>query len=154
MYEMIYGVSISHDENTDEVILTVPDFDDLISRHPEREVPTARYYDLAEDAILAALEARMATKDPIPVPTRLAAISFEVVLDPLTVLKLSLYEEMLSGGVTGRELARRLKKDDIIVRRMLDLRHSSKSEQLVQALGALGKRVVISARIVDLDKAA
>jgi len=53
---------------------------------------------------------------------------------------------MLAEGVTNAALARRLSCDEKAVRRLRDVLHRSKIEQIEAALAALGKRIEISVR--------
>jgi antitoxin HicB len=58
--------------------------------------------------------------------------------------KLALYLAVREAQVSNSELARRLGVTETVVRRMLDPDHDTKSEKLQAALGALGKRMVVS----------
>ena len=57
--------------------------------------------------------------------------------------KLAIYEAMRAAGLTQTALADRLGCDPRQIRRLLDLDHASRLDQLEAALAALGKRLVI-----------
>ncbi|HZA65357.1 MAG TPA: hypothetical protein VE592_00320, partial [Geminicoccaceae bacterium] len=62
---------------------------------------------------------------------------------PLAAAKLAIYQGMREAGLTQAALAERLACDPRQVRRLLDLDHHSRLDQLEAALSALGKRLVI-----------
>ncbi|HJU20382.1 MAG TPA: hypothetical protein VJ770_28335 [Stellaceae bacterium] len=66
-----------------------------------------------------------------------------VPLSALGMAKTALYEAMREQGVGRTELARRLRWHLPQVARVLDLRHSSRMEQIEAALAALGLRLII-----------
>ena len=65
-------------------------------------------------------------------------------LPPLVAAKLALYQAMKDDGVTQVELARRTKRDQKDVRRLLDLDHRSHIELVEDALAKLGRRLIVS----------
>jgi antitoxin HicB len=90
----------------------------------------------ATDCALTALEGYMKDRRPIPAPSRVLT-GRAVVLPPLAVAKLELYEAMRNAGVRKAELARRLRWHMPQVDRLLSLRHGSRLEHLEAALTAL-----------------
>ena len=64
----------------------------------------------------------------------------------LTEAKLALYTAMRASGVRKAELARRLGWQKSQVDGLLDLNHASRLDQVEQALGALGKALVLEVR--------
>lgn len=96
----------------------------------------------ATDCVLTALEGYMKDRRPIPVPSRELA-GRAVVLPPLAVAKIELYEAMRNAGVRKAELARRLGWHMPQVDRLLSLRHGSRLEHLDAALAALDHRLEI-----------
>lgn len=99
----------------------------------------------AADAIEEALAARIADREDIPAPT--PALGRPVAMLPaLTALKVALYQSMRESGASKAELARRLSAHGPQVDRLLNLRHSSRLEQMEAALHALGKSVEIVVR--------
>jgi antitoxin HicB len=55
-------------------------------------------------------------------------------------------EAFAAAGIAKSELGRRMGKDETEVRRILDPKHPTKSPAMVEALRALGKRLVIGVR--------
>jgi antitoxin HicB len=94
----------------------------------------------AMDCVLTALEAYMKDRRPIPAPSR-ELTGRAVLLPPLAVAKIELYETMRKAGVRKAELARRLGWHMPQVDRLLSLRHGSHLEHLEAALAALDHRL-------------
>ena len=90
----------------------------------------------ATDCALTALEGYMKDRRPIPPPSR-GLTGRAVVLPPLAVAKIELYEAMRNAGVRKAELARRLRWHMPQVDRLLSLRHGSRLERLEAALAVL-----------------
>ncbi len=79
----------------------------------------------------------------IPRPSRIAPRAEAVTLPALTELKLALNSTMLANGVEKAELARRLDCQQTHVNRLLDIRRTSRLDQLEGAFRALGKRLSV-----------
>ena len=94
----------------------------------------------ATDCVLTALEGYMKDRRPIPPPSR-EVTGRAVLLPPLAVAKIELYEAMRNAGVRKAELARRLHWHMPQVDRLLSLRHGSRLEHLEAALAALDHRL-------------
>jgi antitoxin HicB len=97
----------------------------------------------AENALLVALagyvdEARR--PKPLPRPSKPRKDEVMIALPLIAAAKFALHEALREAGVTGAELARRMDLPVTTIRRLLDIRHKSKIEQLVLALSELGKR--------------
>lgn len=132
-----YPVNLQPDEGT--VLLTCPDIASVVTFGKD-EVEALHH---AIDAITVALDSLMEQGAAIPVPR--SAEGMPVVrLPTLTAAKLSLYEAMREGEVSQVELGRRLSMDPRQVRRMLDLTHRGRFEDIEAALGALGLRPVFT----------
>jgi antitoxin HicB len=95
----------------------------------------------ARDAIECALEIYFDEKRPVPLPSAAVPGQQAVHLPALITAKVLLWNEMQAQGVRKAELAMRLGCQMPQVERLLDLRHSSKIEQLEAALARLGKRL-------------
>lgn len=69
----------------------------------------------------------------------------EHVVSPLaeTVAKAALYVAMADAGISKVQLAKRLGVDEKEVRRLLDPHYGSKLPRIAEAIGALGRRLVI-----------
>lgn len=97
----------------------------------------------AQDALVVALSGYMDDHRDIPRPSKPKRGQHVVPLPPLVALKLSIYQAMRDQGLSQADLAKRLGRDARQVRRLLDLDHHSRLDQLSDALKALGKRLVI-----------
>ena len=120
------------------VLATSPDFPELTTFGDDREEALARVVHALEEAIAARIHDR---KD-IPAPSRGAAYA---VLPTLTSVKVMLYQGMREQGVGKAELARRLGWHMPQVDRVLDVEHRSRLDQMDAALGAIGKRLQVTA---------
>lgn len=122
------------------VTIEFPDVPEAIS--------TARNEDEAllagREVLILALAEYMARRREIPSPSPGEPSQPTVALPPLVAAKLALYAVMLKGSVSQVELARRLAMDGRQVRRLLDLDHRSRIDQLDAAFAALGKRLVVA----------
>ena len=95
----------------------------------------------AVDALTTMIGAYMRYRQPIPAPSTPRRGGRTVVLPPLLVAKVELYNTMLAQQVNKAELGRRLHWHLPQVDRVLDVRHASRLDQLEQALAAVGKRL-------------
>ena len=100
----------------------------------------------AADALITLFVCFMAEGEPIPPPSRPKRGQACAVLAPMVAGKLAIYQAMREAGLTQAALAERLGCDPRQVRRLLDLDHRSRLDQLEAALAALGKRLVLEVR--------
>jgi antitoxin HicB len=100
----------------------------------------------ARDALLTLFARLIADGEQVPHPSRRRRGQACAVLPPMAAAKIATYQAMREAGLTEADLARRLGCDLRQVRRLLDLDHSSRLDQLEAALAALGKRLVIEVR--------
>jgi antitoxin HicB len=98
----------------------------------------------AADCLAEAIAGRIVRGDEIPPPSKPKRgqhlISVPLYLAP----KLALYLAMRERGLRNTGLARRLGVSETVVRRMLDPKHHTKPAKIQAALGALGKRIVVT----------
>jgi antitoxin HicB len=134
---MRYPYAVSPDENGSLVAL-VPDLPGVLSVGRDGDDARAQ----ATDAVLAMCARLMATGQPIPRPGPARGRPV-LALPPMVVMKLPIYDAMREAGVSQTALALRLGCDPRQVRRLLDLDHASRLDQLEVALAALGKRLVV-----------
>ncbi len=107
----------------------------------------ANALDWAEDALLVALGGAYMDKNrPIPQPSASAPGQPTVTVPPLAAAKLAIYQAMREQGVNQTELAARLNCDPRQVRRLLDLDHRSRLDQLEKALKTLGLKLILEVR--------
>ena len=135
------------DDDDGAVLATSPDFPELTTFGDDREEALARAVHALEEAIAARIHDR---KD-IPSPSRGAAYA---VLPTLTSVKVMLYQGMREQGVGRAELARRLGWHMPQVDRVLDVEHRSRLDQMDAALGAIGRRLHVTAAEVPEPGAA
>lgn len=100
----------------------------------------------AADALITLFVQRMSEGGPIPLPSQPKRGQPCAVIPPLVAAKLGIYQAMREAGLTQNALAARLNCDPRQVRRLLDLDHNSRLDQLEAALGVFGKRLVIEVR--------
>ena len=97
----------------------------------------------AGDALMTLFACLIAQGEPIPPPSRPKRGQAYAVIPPLAAAKIAIHQAMHAAGLTQAGLAERLGCDPRQVRRLLDLDHHSRLDQLEAALAALGKRMVI-----------
>ena len=120
------------------LIATSPDFPELTIVGDDREETIARVVEALEEAIAA----RIHRQEDIPEPSRGDTFA---ILPTLTSVKVMLYREMREQGVTKVELSRRLGWHLPQVFRVLDLQHGSHMDKMDAALGAVGKKLFVTA---------
>ena len=96
------------------------------------------------EALEAAIEIYFDEKRIVPSPSTVKRGQPCVTLSALVAAKVLLANEMVSQGVRKSELARRLKVHMPQVDRLIDLRHSSKLENIEAAFHSLGKNLEVS----------
>ena len=130
-----YPITIERDDNG-TLLVSFVDVPEAHTFADDEDEITAR----ATDCVLTALEGYMKDRRPIPPPSR-EVTGRAVLLPPLAVAKIELYEAMRNAGVRKAELARRLRWHMPQVDRLLSLRHGSRLEHLEAALAALDHRL-------------
>jgi antitoxin HicB len=135
---MSYRVELADDEGT--VLVTSPDFPELITFGDDRE--DALSY--AVGAFSEAIAARMAHREPIPVPSKGKSSDPRVTLPLQVELKLRLYQGMDDKGVRKADLARKLGLHRQEIDRVLDLNHATNLAKIEKAFAALGKTLDIA----------
>jgi antitoxin HicB len=97
----------------------------------------------ALDALVTLFACLMSEGKAIPRPSPPKRGQPCAVLPPQVTAKLAIYQAMRNAGLSQTALAERLGCDPRQVRRLLDLDHRSRLDQLEAALAALGKRLVL-----------
>jgi antitoxin HicB len=100
--------------------------------------------ELAADAIVVAVEGRMDDDMELPEPTRIRRGERVIRLPAQLAAKASVYSAWKAARVSKTELARRLDRNEVEVRRILNPRHGTKLDQLDEAARALGGRLNVS----------
>ena len=135
---LAYPIELQDDGGA--VLATTPDFPELTTFGEDRDEAVARAVDALEEAIAARIHDR---KD-IPTPSQGETYA---VLPTLTSIKVMLYQGMRDQGVGKAELARRLGWHLPQVDRVLDVQHRSRLDQMDAALGAIGRRLHVTAAV-------
>jgi antitoxin HicB len=133
-----YRVKLSRDTNG-TLLVKVPAVPEAHTFGDDRDEALARAVDAIETALMFYIDDRM----PIPAGDASPRSRTAVVLPALTEAKLGLYSAMRAAKIGKAELARRLNCHLPQIDRLLDLRHSSRLDQIEAALRALGKRLSI-----------
>jgi len=139
---MTYPVTITEDPETGQVMITFPDVPEAMTVGRDRT--DALYWAL--DALLVALSGYMDQGRQIPCPSPAPSHLPEISLPVLASAKLAVYEAMRRQGMTQVALAQKLGVDPRQVRRLLDLDHKPRIDQVEAALKALGLRLIISVK--------
>lgn len=135
---MHYPIEVTRDDNG-TLLVTCPDLPEVTTFGEDEDDAFRR----ATDAIEEALAARIAHREDIPSPSS-ARPDWFVLLPPLTVAKVELYRTARARGMTKAALGRALGWHGPQVDRLFDVRHSSKIEQIDQALRTMGKRLEVT----------
>ena len=135
---LAYPIALEDDDET--MLVTSPDFPELTTFGDGREEAVARAVHALEEAIAARIHDR---KD-IPTPSRGETYA---VLPTLISVKVMLYQGMRDQGIGKAELARRLGWFLPQVDRVLDVQHRSGMDMMDAALGAIGRRLHVTAAI-------
>ncbi len=138
---MTYPVTLATDPETGQVMARFPDIPEAITVGANA-TDALRH---ALDALLCALAGYIASGRPIPEASTKAAEKPAIDLPAIVSAKLALYTAMRRQAITQTALAEKLGVDPRQVRRLLDLDHRSRMDQLEAALAALGMRLVVSA---------
>ena len=120
------------------LIATSPDFPELTIVGEDHEEVMGR----AAEAIAEAIAARIQEQKDIPEPS---LGDTYVTLPSLISVKVMLYQGMREQGVSKVELSRRLGWHLPQVFRVLDLQHGSHLDKMDAALGAIGKKLYVTA---------
>ncbi len=98
----------------------------------------------AADCLEEAIAGRINDGEEIPGCSKVKRGFDAIPLSGWMSAKASLYLALRESGATQSELALRLGVDEKEVRRMLSPRHATKLTRIEEALGLLGKRLVVS----------
>ena len=133
---LAYSITLEEDDGA--LLVTSPDFPELTTFGDDREEAVARAVHALEEAIAARIHDR---KD-IPTPSQGETYA---VLPTLISVKVMLYQGMRDQGIGKAELARRLGWFLPQVDRVLDVQHRSGMDMMDAALGAIGRRLHVTA---------
>lgn len=118
-----------------------PDLPNGWSQGETGDEALAQAEDLLEEIILG----RMAHNEDVPLPSPPKGRPVAS-LPALTAAKLEAYRAMRGAGLNKRQLAERLGWQPSQVTRLFDGRHASRLDLIEAALGALGRRLVVTSK--------
>jgi antitoxin HicB len=122
------------------IVVTFPDVPEAITQGDDMADAKAQ----AEEALGLALLTYPERRLPLPKARAKGKGLTLVAVAPSVAAKLAVLEAFATAGIGKCELGRRMGKDEKEVRRILDPKHPTKLPAIVDALRALGKRLVIS----------
>lgn len=139
-----YSIELTPDDNGTFLV----SFPDLPEAHTfgDTQEEALRH---AVDALVTALEARIADRDPIPDPVPVREGHPYVVVPPIADAKVYLYRTMKAGHVSKAQLAKRLDVHPPQVDRLLDLRHQSRFDHLHKAFDVMGYSLTLHVSKID-----
>ncbi len=101
---------------------------------------------LAEDALVVALSMYVDAGQDIPAPSAAAGGQNLITVPPQAAAQLALHAAMRREGKSIRDLARSLGIRESRARRLLDFNRPSRLDQILSALRALGRTLVVGER--------
>ena len=102
--------------------------------------------EMAEDALIVMLCAYVDDNQDIPVPSAVVEGQELVSLPPIVAAKLALYTAMRDQSITVDDLAGRLDLTQAAVQKLLTLDYGSHMTQVMKALRAVGRTLIIEDR--------
>ena len=146
MMTFAYPAILERGDEPGIVVATFPDVPEAITEGDGPE----DVRQMAADALGTALLAYVRAGRALPRPGRAGAGRELVAVEPDVAAKLAVLLAFAESGLTQREFARRLGKDEREVRRILDPMHPTKIGALDTALRILGRRLVVGVvRLAD-----
>ncbi|MDQ0472830.1 type II toxin-antitoxin system HicB family antitoxin [Labrys wisconsinensis] len=137
MAHYLYPVAIAR-EGPDYVV-TVRDLPPVVTSGPSEEA--AR--EMAADAVQAVVEHAIENELDIAEPSDPLEGEILIGLPAQLAAKLAVYQAWRRSGIRKAELARRMNRNEVEVRRILNPRYGTKLDQLEEAARALGGRLDI-----------
>uniref|UniRef100_E6VNW1 Type II toxin-antitoxin system HicB family antitoxin n=1 Tax=Rhodopseudomonas palustris (strain DX-1) TaxID=652103 RepID=E6VNW1_RHOPX len=134
-----YAAEFEPGETHGVVVVSFPDVPEAITQGDDMVDARGQ----AEEALGLALLSYPQRGLPLPKARTKAKHLMQIAVAPDVAAKLAVLEAFSEAGISKSELARRMEKDEKEIRRILDPRHATKLPAMVEALRALGKRLVI-----------
>ncbi|WP_193014451.1 MULTISPECIES: hypothetical protein [Gammaproteobacteria] len=133
--------AVAHfDEESETYEITYRDFDNIHAvAYTEDDIELE-----ASDILHVGLEEFIASKMPIPVPSKVQPGDFIVYLPLISCLKIALHNAMLETKTKKSDLARKMNLSSAQIERLLEVNQTSKVDSLEQALYLLGYGISIS----------
>lgn len=127
---------------SEHFLFRLPQLEEMTFEAPSLEVGRA----VLEERIVAALEARIKAREPLPQPERPRAGEGLIELSPIVRAKLLLIVTANERHVYPAELARRLDITSQEAQRIMRLSHATKLDTIGAAFRAMNLDIVIAAR--------
>ena len=134
-----YAAEFEPGDRRGVVVVSFPDVPEAITQGDDMADARAQ----AEEALGLALLSYPQRGLPLPKAKTRTKDLVMIAVAPEVAAKLAVLEAFAEAGINKSEFARRMGKDEKEVRRILDPRHPTKLPAMVEALRALGKRLVI-----------
>lgn len=133
--------AVAHfDEESETYEITYRDFDNIHAvAYTEDNIELE-----ASDILHVGLEEFIASKLPIPAPSKAQAGDFIVYLPLISCLKIALHNAMLETKTKKSDLARKMNLTSAQIERLLEINQTSKVDSLEQALYLLGYAISVS----------
>ncbi|MBG3130294.1 hypothetical protein [Proteus columbae] len=133
--------AVAHfDEESETYEITYRDFDNIHAvAYTEDDIELE-----ASDILHVGLEEFIASKLPIPAPSKAQAGDFIVYLPLISCLKIALHNAMLETKTKKSDLARKMNLTSAQIERLLEINQTSKVDSLEQALYLLGYAISVS----------
>ena len=139
MKTFVYGAEFEPGEKRGIIVVSFPDVPEAITQGDDEADARAQ----AEEALGLALLSYPERGLPLPKARAKGKGLTSIAVAPDVAAKLALLDAFAHSGMTKSEFAKRLRKDEKEVRRLLDPKHSTKLASLTAALLLLGKRLVV-----------
>ncbi len=120
-------------------VVTCRDLPQLITQGENQADALAQAADAMDEAFATYMQNNMT----FPAPSTIEPGEYWVAPPAQTIAKAALFCAMRSAGMTKVQLANKMGIDEKEVRRLLDPHYASKLPRIAQAIGTLGKRLVI-----------
>ena len=138
MNPFTFGIAITRDG--EDHVVTVRDLPQVTTSGSSPEEALA----LAADAIEVTVAGLMDDDEILPVASTIQPGEHAIALPAGLAAKAAIYGAWKASGIKKTELARRLDRNEVEVRRILNPRHGTKIDQLDEAARALGGRLLVS----------
>lgn len=120
-------------------VVTCRDLPQLVTQGDDLEQALAEASDAMDEVFAAYMLGRLT----LPPPSKARRRERMVSPPAETMAKAALHSAMSDAGFTNVQLAKRLGVDEKEVRRLLDPHYGSKLPRIAEAIGVLGRRLVI-----------
>lgn len=134
-----YAADFEPGDRRGVVVVSFPDVPEAITQGDDMADARAQ----AEEALGLALLSYPQRGLPLPKAKTKTKGLIMIAVAPEVAAKLAVLEAFAEAAISKSDLARRMDKDEKEIRRILDPRHATKLPAMVEALRALGKRLVI-----------